>query len=45
MTVVGIDVGGSKILAATVDVTEGEVLRELRSETPVSAGEIGRAHV
>ena len=38
MTVVGIDVGGSKILAATVDVTQGEVLGELRTETPVSAG-------
>ena len=38
MTVVGIDVGGSKILAASVDVTKGEVLRELRTETPVSAG-------
>jgi glucokinase len=38
VTVVGIDVGGSKILAATVDVTHGDVLRELRTETPVSAG-------
>ena len=38
MTVVGIDVGGSKILAASVDVTAGHVLRELRTRTPVSAG-------
>lgn len=38
MTVVGIDVGGSKILAATVDVAAGEIVRELRVETPVSAG-------
>ncbi len=41
MTVVGIDVGGSKILAATVDVTTGAVLCELRTPTPASAG--GRA--
>ncbi len=38
MTVVGIDVGGSKILAATVDVTTGAVLRELRTPTPASEG-------
>ena len=38
MTVVGIDIGGSKILAASVDVTAGQVLRELRTPTPVSAG-------
>jgi len=38
VTVVGIDVGGSKILAATVDVTTGAVLRELRAATPVRAG-------
>jgi glucokinase len=38
VTIVGIDVGGSKILAATVDVTTGEVLHELRIETPVRAG-------
>jgi glucokinase len=38
VTVVGIDVGGSKILAATVDVTQGDILREVRTETPVSAG-------
>lgn len=38
MTVVGIDVGGSKILAATVDVTTGAVMHELRTPTPVSAG-------
>jgi glucokinase len=38
VTVVGIDVGGSKILAASVDVAAGEVLRELRTPTPVSAG-------
>jgi glucokinase len=38
VTVVGIDVGGSKILAASVDVTTGAVLGELRSPTPVSAG-------
>jgi glucokinase len=38
VTVVGIDVGGSKILAASVDVTAGHVLRELRTRTPVSAG-------
>jgi glucokinase len=38
VTVVGIDVGASKIHAATVDVTHGEVHRELRTETPVSAG-------
>jgi glucokinase len=38
MTVVGIDVGGSKIAAAIVDVNRGTVLRELRSPTPVNAG-------
>ncbi len=38
MTVVGIDVGGSKILGASVDVTTGAVLRELRTPTRVSAG-------
>jgi glucokinase len=38
VTVVGIDVGGSKILAATVDVATGAVLHELRAPTPVSAG-------
>lgn len=38
MTVVGIDVGGSKILAAIVDVTTGAVLKELRRPTPVSGG-------
>jgi glucokinase len=38
VTVVGIDVGGSKILGATVDVTTGAVLRELRLPTPVHAG-------
>ena len=38
MTVVGIDVGGSKILAASVDVTTGAVRRELRTPTPVNAG-------
>jgi glucokinase len=38
VTVVGIDVGGSKILAASVDVSTGAVLRELRAPTPVSAG-------
>jgi glucokinase len=38
VTVVGIDVGGSKILAADVDVATGAVLRELRRPTPVSAG-------
>jgi glucokinase len=38
VTVVGIDVGGSKILAASVDVATGAVLRELRRPTPVSAG-------
>lgn len=38
MTVVGIDVGGSKIAAAIVDVTAGTVLRELRVPTPVRAG-------
>ena len=34
MTVVGIDVGASKIAAAGVDVTTGEVLREVRAATP-----------
>jgi glucokinase len=38
VTVVGIDVGGSKTLAATVDVATGAVLRELRTPTPVSEG-------
>jgi glucokinase len=38
VTVVGIDVGGSKIAAARVDVTSGAVLRELRVPTPVQAG-------
>jgi glucokinase len=38
VTVVGIDVGGSKILAASVDVATGDVLHELRTPTPVSAG-------
>lgn len=38
MTVVGIDVGGSKIAAAIVDVDAGAALRELRVPTPVSAG-------
>jgi glucokinase len=38
VTVVGIDVGGSKIAAANVDVTAGTVLRELRVPTPVGAG-------
>ena len=38
MTVVGIDVGGSKILGASVDVATGTVLRDLRTPTPVSAG-------
>lgn len=38
MTVVGIDVGGSKIAAAIVDVSTGAALRELRVSTPVSAG-------
>jgi glucokinase len=38
VSVVGIDVGGSKILAASVDVTTGTVLHELRTPTPVSAG-------
>lgn len=38
MTVVGIDVGGSKIAAATVDVRTGAVLQELRVPTPVRSG-------
>jgi glucokinase len=38
VTAVGIDVGGSKIRAASVDVKTGEVLRELQAQTPVSAG-------
>jgi glucokinase len=38
VTVVGIDVGGSKIAAASVDVTTGAVLRELRAPTPLHAG-------
>jgi glucokinase len=38
VTVVGIDVGGSKIAAASVDVTTGTVLREARVPTPVEAG-------
>ena len=38
MTAVGIDVGGSKIAAAIVDVNAGLVLRELRVPTPVSDG-------
>jgi glucokinase len=38
VTVLGIDVGGSKIAAATVDVSTGAALRELRVPTPVSAG-------
>jgi glucokinase len=38
VTVVGIDVGGSKIAAASIDVGTGSVLRELRVPTPVSAG-------
>jgi glucokinase len=38
VTVLGIDVGGSKIAAAIVDVDAGEALRELRVPTPVSAG-------
>ena len=41
MTVVGIDIGASKIAAATVDVASGAVLQELRAPTPVRAG--GRA--
>jgi glucokinase len=38
VTVLGIDVGGSKIAAAIVDVDAGEALRELRVPTPVGAG-------
>jgi glucokinase len=38
VTVVGIDVGGSKIAAAVVDVATGAVVREIRVPTPVSAG-------
>jgi glucokinase len=34
VTVVGIDVGASKIAAAAVDVTTGEVLHEVRAATP-----------
>jgi glucokinase len=41
VTVVGIDVGGSKIAAASVDVATGAVLHEVRAPTPVRAG--GRA--
>jgi glucokinase len=41
VTVVGIDVGGTKIAGAAVDVTTGAILRELRVPTPVQAG--GRA--
>jgi glucokinase len=38
VTVIGIDVGGSKIAAAIVDVNTGVALRELRAPTPVGAG-------
>ena len=38
MTVVGIDVGGSKIAAAIVDMDAGAALHELRVPTPVAAG-------
>ena len=38
MTVVGIDVGASKIAAASVDVATGAVVREQRAQTPVQAG-------
>jgi glucokinase len=38
VTALGIDVGGSKIAAAIVDVDAGAVLRELRVPTPVGAG-------
>ena len=39
MTVVGIDVGASKIAAAVVDVTTGEVQHEVRAATPVTGGQ------
>jgi glucokinase len=38
VTVVGIDVGASKIAAACVDVTSGEVQNEVRAATPVTGG-------
>jgi glucokinase len=38
VTVVGIDVGGSKIAAGSVDAETGTVLREVRALTPVQAG-------
>ncbi|MGH3136316.1 MAG: ROK family protein [Gaiellaceae bacterium] len=38
MTVVGIDVGGSKIAAGVVDVKTGDVPRELQVPTPVASG-------
>ena len=38
MTVVGIDVGGSKIAAGVVDVQTGDVLEERRTATPVASG-------
>jgi glucokinase len=38
VTVVGIDVGGSKIAAALVDVGTGDVARERRQPTPVREG-------